>query len=358
MTIRTRKQALAAAQRQTRNVPGTCQANVRAWFNAPSAGDQDHDNDSDAVDGWLSEPKWARHVGDRNPPNGYPLAFNGGSHGYGHRALSAAKSVFSTDMENNRYKAGVTSRVTGTSVSDAIAKIERSMGVKYVGWSETIDGQRIPKEPTTVKTPSLSTMAVQAPKRTPARWNKFVHLDPKHYMNYHQAVLHLKPGQRIDIDEQKSASGTGFALHWPTVGQNHLHDPKGLIRPTRRIDSLTNAEIRRLKGPHGEQVFGIIHLLREVFRHEASAEVELKCINSVKEIKRWLSNVEIKELNRQGRLQFKGLAASGNVVKRLAPAPEAGGTTIMSFTKYEGAGVYKSLAWPVTDYVRGTPKWR
>jgi hypothetical protein len=146
MTIRTGSQAIAAAKGQTRNVPGTCQRTVRTWFNAPSAGDQDGDGDADAVDGWKSEPLAFRHPGDRNPPPGRPLAFKGGKNGYGHRALSAVDSVFSTDMYGNRYKAGYTSRVTGTSTSDAIAKIERSMGVTYLGWSDTIDGYPIPKE--------------------------------------------------------------------------------------------------------------------------------------------------------------------------------------------------------------------
>lgn len=347
MTIRTSKQALEAARGQTHNVVGTCQLTVRSWFNAPSAGDQDGDGDADAVDGWKSEPNFARHT-DRNPPPGKPIAFKGGRRGFGHRALSAVDSVFSTDMSNNRYKAGVTSRVTGTSVSDAIAKIERAMGVTYVGWSDTIDGYVIPKE----------TPVLVRPKRTTSEMNKFVHLDPKHYMNYHHAVLDLKPGDRIDIDEQKSFTGTGFALHWPTVGGNHLHDPKGLIRPTRRIDSLTNAEIRRLRGPNGEQVFGIVHLLREVHNRGASAEVELKAVVSVKEIKRWLAVAEIKALNKAGRLNFKALAQMAHPVRKLAHAHEAGGKTILSFTKYTGAGIYKSKAWPVTDYVRGTPKWR
>lgn len=347
MTIRTGSQAIDRAKGQTRNEPGTCQYNVRTWFNAPSAGDRDGDRDADANDGWLAEPKSARHF-DRNPPKGRPLYFKGGSHGFGHRALSAVRSLFSTDMYNNRYRAGYTSRVTGTSTSDAIAKIERSMGVTYVGWSDTIDGYPIPKEaPVLVR-----------PKRTPSWMNQFIHLDPKHYMNYHHAVLNMKPGDRIDIDEQKSMSGTGFALHWPTVGGNHLHDPKGLIRPTRRIDSLTNAEIRRLRGPHGEQVFGIVHLLREVHNRGGSAEVELKCVTSVKEIKRWLAVAEIKALHKAGKLQFKALASMANVVKKLAHANEAGGQTIMSFTKYSGAGVYKSKAWPVTNFVRGNPKWR
>lgn len=347
MTIRTGSQAIDVAKGQTRNAVGTCQYNVRSWFNAPSAGDRDGDKDADANDGWLAEPKSARHF-DRNPPRGRPLYFKGGRLGYGHRAMSGVSSVFSTDMYNNRYKAGYTSRVTGTSTSDAIAKIERSMGVTYVGWSDTIDGYPIPKE----------TPVLERPKRTPVWMNKFIHLDPKHYMNYHQAVLHMEPGQRIDIDEQKSLSGTGFALHWPTVGGNHLHDPKGLIKPSRRIDSLTNAEIKRLRGPHGEQVFGIVHLLREVYNRGGSAEVELKCVTSVKEIKRWLSTAQVKALHKAGHLQFKALASMAHVVAKLTHAHEAGGQTIMSFTKYSGAGIYKSKAWPVTDYVRGTPKWR
>lgn len=358
MTIRTSKQALAAARGTTRNVPGTCQLTVRNWFNAPSAGDQDGDKDADAVDGWLSEPKNYRHVGDRNPPPGKPLAFKGGRRGFGHRALSAVDSVFSTDMYNNRYRAGYTSRVTGSSVSDAIAKIELSMGVEYVGWSDSIDGYPIPKEPTKTVTTTTPTNIFERPKRVPPAWNKFIHLDPKVYMNYHHAVLHMEPGQRIDIDVQKSKQGTGFGLHWPTVGQNHLHDPKKLIGPRRRIDSLTNAEIRRLRGPNGEQVFGIVHLLREVHAQGGSAEVELKCLMAKAVIKRWLANADIRAMHDAGHLQFKAIASLSGAVNRLRPAHEAGGVTILSFSKYDGPGIYKSRAWPVTDYVRGTPKWR
>lgn len=158
MTIRTSKQAMAAALGQTTNVPGTCQLTVRGWFDAPSAGDQDGDGDADAVDGWLSEPRSARHEGDRNPPPGKPLAFKGGSRGFGHRALSMVKGVRSTDMSGNRYKVGVTSTVTGTSTASAIAQIERSMGVQYLGWSETIDGQKIPADPSEVKPPRPKTL--------------------------------------------------------------------------------------------------------------------------------------------------------------------------------------------------------
>lgn len=347
MTIRTGTQALAVAKGQTRNVPGYCQKVVRGWFNAPSVGDRDGDKDADARDGWLSEPRSARHF-DRNPPKGRPLYFKGGRNGYGHRALSAARSVFSTDMYNNRYRAGYTSRVTGTSISDAISKIERAMGVEYVGWSDTISGFPIPPE----------APVLERPKRTPAWMNNFVHLDPKQFMDYHEVVKNLKPGDRIDIDIQESETGTGFVLHWGTVGKNRLHDPKGIIRPTRRIKSLSNTQIRRLRGPNGERVYGVIHILRDIHAKGAGAEVELKKVISVKEIKRWLANADVRAMNKAGRLQFKALASMPNVVKKLKHAHVAGGTTIMSFTKYAGAGIYKSQAWPVTDYTRGNPKWR
>lgn len=141
MTINTREQALRNANEQKRNVPGTCQKVTRGWFNAPSAGDQDGDGDFDAVDGWVSEPVRARHEGDRNPPIGVPLSFSGGSKGYGHRCISNGPSgqARSTDMSNGRYSAG---NVGNTS----IPQIENSMGVHYLGWSDTIDGWAIPNE--------------------------------------------------------------------------------------------------------------------------------------------------------------------------------------------------------------------
>lgn len=142
MSIRTRAQAIQAALNQTVNRVGTCQLNVRGWYLAPSVGDVDGDGDADAVDGWESEPKAYRHPGDRNPPHGVPLAFHGGSRGFGHRAMTLghAGRVRSTDMLNNRYSPGHTSTVTGATTSAAIAQIEASMNVVFTGWSETIDG--------------------------------------------------------------------------------------------------------------------------------------------------------------------------------------------------------------------------
>lgn len=139
MTILSRQKAVEKALKQTTNVPGTCQLATRQWYNAPSVGDVDKDGDADAVDGWKSEPANAKRF-DRFPPRGYPVAFGGGSKGYGHRAISLGNGMIrSTDMENGRYKKGVVGNAT-------IWEIEASMGVHYLGWSTTISGFAIPDD--------------------------------------------------------------------------------------------------------------------------------------------------------------------------------------------------------------------
>lgn len=142
MTIRTRAEMIKVALAQHANIPGTCQANVVKWFNAPAVGDVNHDGDADAVDGWESEPKQYRCPGDRNPPFGVPLSFGGGFDGYGHRAATLLHQgrIRSTDMDGNTWKVGVTGTVSAATTSEAIAIIEHQMGVHYLGWSKTISG--------------------------------------------------------------------------------------------------------------------------------------------------------------------------------------------------------------------------
>ena len=133
-----REEAARRAEAARTNTPGTCQMWTRGIFGAHSAGDRDLDGDADAVDGWISESAAHRHQGDRNPPRGVPVAFAGGSRGYGHRAVSLGGGrIRSTDMTSSGYKAGVVGTTT-------IAQIERSMGVRYLGWSDTITGLLIP----------------------------------------------------------------------------------------------------------------------------------------------------------------------------------------------------------------------
>lgn len=152
--VNTREQAARNAEASKTNTPGTCQLWTRTQFGANSAGDVDRDGDNDAVDGWKSEPAWERHPGDRNPPLGVPVAFSGGSSGFGHRAISLGGIIRSTDMSNGHYTKGVVGNAT-------IAEIERSMGVTYLGWSETISGVKIPSEPPPAPKPKPRTRGLR-----------------------------------------------------------------------------------------------------------------------------------------------------------------------------------------------------
>jgi hypothetical protein len=160
MTINTSAEAIHKACNQFTNRVGACQLYVHDWFNAPSVGDVDHDGDADAVDGWESEPKAYRITGTRDPKvEGVPLAFGGGSHGFGHRALLMKPGhIRSTDMFGNQWAPGKTSTVTAVTTSAAIAIIEQQMGVHYLGASKTISGILIPNfAQTTPKPPARQT---------------------------------------------------------------------------------------------------------------------------------------------------------------------------------------------------------
>lgn len=143
--IRNRKEAVEAALKTTRNVPNTCQLVTRGWFNAPSAGDFDGDGAADAEDGWKKEPASARHS-DRNPPAGVPVSYLGGSNDNGHRAISLGNGkIRSTDAGGS----GVVATVS-------LDWPEKKWGLKYVGWSETINGYKIPLPPGAALPPSGS----------------------------------------------------------------------------------------------------------------------------------------------------------------------------------------------------------
>jgi hypothetical protein len=138
--VRNREDAARTAIGYDRYGVGMCQMWTRTVFGAPSVGDVDRDGDADAVDGMKSEPAWAKHTG-RTPPRGVPVAFSGGSKGFGHRAVSLGNGkIRSTDMTGGRYTPGIVGTTT-------IGEIERAIGVRYTGWSETISGIKIPEPP-------------------------------------------------------------------------------------------------------------------------------------------------------------------------------------------------------------------
>lgn len=131
--MRNREEAARAAEATNFNKPDTCQLQTRLWFDAPSVGDLDGDGSADAEDGWKSEPVGKRHT-DRNPPRGTPVSYLGGSNDNGHRAISLGNGkIRSTDAPTR----GRTSTVS-------LDWPEKQWGLKYVGWSETMDGLPIP----------------------------------------------------------------------------------------------------------------------------------------------------------------------------------------------------------------------
>lgn len=133
--VNSRSVAAKKARASTRNVPGTCQLWTRTQFDAPSAGDRDRDGDADAVDGWKSEPESARHK-DRNAPLGTPVAWSGGRNGFGHRAISLGNGQIRTTDGNGE----------GVVATRDLGWVERTWGLTYLGWSDTITGIQIPDD--------------------------------------------------------------------------------------------------------------------------------------------------------------------------------------------------------------------
>lgn len=131
------KRALAAKT----NVPNSCQHWTRTIIGVPSVGDWDGDGAADAEDGWKSEPHAHKHH-DRTPPAGVPVAYLGGSHDNGHRAISLGNGMIrSTD-------AGGTGKIATVSLDWP----EKYWGLRYAGWSDTMDGVIVPMPPPPPKT--------------------------------------------------------------------------------------------------------------------------------------------------------------------------------------------------------------
>lgn len=139
--VATREEAAARALAAVgdANVPDTCQMWTRGIFDAPSAGDQDGDRDFDAVDGWLAEPLDARHPGDRNPPDGVPVSWRGGTNGHGHRAVAVW-------VDDNIRVVSTDAPIRGRIGVVDLGWFETNWGLQYLGWSDSITGLLIPQE--------------------------------------------------------------------------------------------------------------------------------------------------------------------------------------------------------------------
>lgn len=107
------------------NQVGYCLQQTREWCGIPAVY-------GDAATAWRNTND--RHAGNRNPPRGAPVYWTGGSHGYGHIALSLGDgTIRSTDAPDS-------GRV-GTVDLDWP---EKHWGLSYAGWAWDINETTIP----------------------------------------------------------------------------------------------------------------------------------------------------------------------------------------------------------------------
>jgi hypothetical protein len=113
------------AEAQTTNDPGMClqwsrtRAEIGAMF-------------PDAATAW--KHALDRHKGDTKPPRGSMVYWLGGSHGYGHIAVSLGNgNVRSTDAGG-----------AGKVATRPVAWFEQHWGLPYAGWADNVNDTRIP----------------------------------------------------------------------------------------------------------------------------------------------------------------------------------------------------------------------
>jgi GH25 family lysozyme M1 (1,4-beta-N-acetylmuramidase) len=191
--------AARRAEAKKTNVPNTCQNVTWNYYDSHAVGDFDGDGSADAEDGWKSEPASARHT-DRNPPRGKPVSYGGGSHDNGHRAISLGNGkIRTTDF---RVVNGV--GMMGTVDLDWP---EKTWGLTYLGWSDTIDGELIPpapaKKPTKPAAPAPSTGKLPVDLIDGSHWNLFTVEGVKTAMKAGVHNFALKATEGIDFPDEK-----------------------------------------------------------------------------------------------------------------------------------------------------------
>jgi hypothetical protein len=138
MTADSGDEAVANGRKYSTYSSGYCQQYVRGpcWEVGSLYGS--------AIEAWNGARY--KHPGDRNPPKGAPCYYRGGQ--YGHAVISVGGGrIRSTDC---------TSRSMVSEV--ALSWPETSWGYTYLGWTEDINGVRLPIGPDTGETEEVDDM--------------------------------------------------------------------------------------------------------------------------------------------------------------------------------------------------------
>ena len=118
-------ETVAAAKSSSYNIPGHCLGWAREQADIPS-------RYADAATAW--DHARGRHPGDLTPPKGAAVYWLGGSGGHGHIAISVGNGlVRSSDAGGYGVVATVPLR-----------RLTREWHLTYVGWSDSVNGYRIP----------------------------------------------------------------------------------------------------------------------------------------------------------------------------------------------------------------------
>lgn len=124
MVAESGKQALANGRAHGSGYSGLCAKYVRepCWRVAALYGS--------AIDQWRGATK--KHPGDRNPPPGAPMYYEGGQ--YGHAVVSAGGGqIRSTDC------------TSANDISEVdVSWVEKNWGYRYLGWTGDLNGVDLP----------------------------------------------------------------------------------------------------------------------------------------------------------------------------------------------------------------------
>jgi hypothetical protein len=187
-TYRTPLQALVWAKTHpTYSGKGMCQRESRLAYAVPSDGTPSAAKDWFGAD--FRHPMTAVYTAKNfeSVPLGALLRWTGGSSGAGHVALysgivNGEPYMISTDLKDGRYVPGVRSSVP-------VSLASRLWGLRFVGWTEDIDGVHV-----------VAPVAVAKPLPKP---------EPKPTRHSGAGTIHAAPSHRFFHDDHRISTGGG-----------------------------------------------------------------------------------------------------------------------------------------------------
>jgi hypothetical protein len=194
--VNTGEQAIAKARTQHRHGlfgTGTCLMQVRKCYGIGS-------NFPSAAKAWAGANHKHRS-GPNGIPRGVPVFWVGGSHGFGHIAISLGDGLCETTDFVNRGGFGVAH----------IDDITRSWGLTFEGWTEDLNGVRVWEKPVAPEPRKPPTPAPVDPKKVPqaTHYEEFVLGVRKLWANHGQHIQAKYKARRDAAKASVDAANSG-----------------------------------------------------------------------------------------------------------------------------------------------------